>query len=169
MRRCGASAEEEPGHDGVPDWSPSSTGSPSNFDLTAPRTKEAEGSPVEVNSPAPWKPGCSPQITVNHTFELGSKRPFSQEKRSAFPPTPPLGFPRPVAGGTPRSQQSYLEAPGLSMLAGFHPQDTPTAALDISSQHVAAEGQAVLLQLASIFPSSCTCSPPTVTGLILAR
>lgn len=30
------------------------------------------------------------------------------------------------------------------MLAGFHPQDTPTAALDISSQRVAAEGQAVL-------------------------
>lgn len=30
------------------------------------------------------------------------------------------------------------------MLAGFHSQDTPTATLDISSQCVAAKGQAVL-------------------------
>ena len=100
-------------------------------------------SPVEVNSPAPWKPGCSPPIRVNHTFKLGSKSHFPQN-RSAFPSTLPLAFPRPVAGGTPGSQLSYLEAPGPSILAGFHPQDTPRAALDISSQPVAAEGQAVV-------------------------
>ena len=70
--------------------------------------------------------------------------PLPQGEQICLPPHSAPSFPRPVAGGTPRSQQSYCEAPGPSILAGFHPQDTPTAALDISSQCVAAEGQAIL-------------------------